>query len=421
LEHYVYRIEYLKPRDERKYYIGKHSGEIEDMGTSYFTSGVIKEDFILNNKDYKVKIIYKGFDAKDAIRFESKIHKRLNVSRNPKFFNLINQSPKGLDTTGLTFAINKKTKIKEMITTDEYKNNKDLYEYNDDGYLNCFDKLEDKYTRVTYDEYNSNKNRYVHPTEGMVNCILLKTNEKVYITSEEYRNNKHLYKHVNKGNVICKNKNTGEIMRVSCDELKDNDNLIHINEGRVVCYDKVLNVKTTISKEIYRCNKDRYNHSMVGKTIVTRISDGKKIAISSEEYRNNKHLYKHMNKGKISARNKHSGESLSLTKKEFENNRHIYEYISKGIVHDRKECPQCQKNVSVSCFARHMKSHDNKMIWLNDNQNQNTILVTETEYYTNLTNTHYKPKGRERNCLKIAYIDGEEIPLSKLIKLRSPK
>ena len=105
--HYVYRLTISLPNDPRKYYVGKHSGELDDFETGKYKTSSLLVKKILNEKvEFKSKIV-KIFDtSKEALEFECKYHKRLDVENHEKFFNIQNQeSPekyKHADTTGLS-------------------------------------------------------------------------------------------------------------------------------------------------------------------------------------------------------------------------------------------------------------------------------------------------------------------------------
>lgn len=90
--HYVYRITNIV---KNKHYYGKRSSNIEpklDLGIKYFSSSRVKdfiEDQKINPNNYKYKIIKVFNNSKHAHKFESKIHIRLKVDRNPNFYNLV--------------------------------------------------------------------------------------------------------------------------------------------------------------------------------------------------------------------------------------------------------------------------------------------------------------------------------------------
>jgi hypothetical protein len=115
--HYVYRITNVV---EKKHYYGKRSSKCDpkqDLGKIYFSSSTDKE-FIVDQKknpqNYRYKIVQKFCDGKSAILRESRLHKMFSVGANQKFYNRVNQTPSGYDSTGT--HINKD----KMIVKDKY-------------------------------------------------------------------------------------------------------------------------------------------------------------------------------------------------------------------------------------------------------------------------------------------------------------
>lgn len=105
--HYVYRITNITLK---KYYYGSRTSRgimpCDDLGVVYFSSSHDKE-FIADQKKnphfYKYKVI-KLFDTKAAaLTYESTLHKKFNVDRNEKFYNLSKQTSSGFffDSTGI--------------------------------------------------------------------------------------------------------------------------------------------------------------------------------------------------------------------------------------------------------------------------------------------------------------------------------
>lgn len=93
--HYVYRISNLI---ENKHYYGLRSSSIHpenDLGKIYYSSSTNKQ-FITDQKNnkanYKYKIIKIFETREEAAHIEIKLHKRLNVAFNERFYNLSNAS-----------------------------------------------------------------------------------------------------------------------------------------------------------------------------------------------------------------------------------------------------------------------------------------------------------------------------------------
>ena len=72
--HYVYRLTISLPNDPRKYYVGKHSGDLDDFETGKYKTSSLLVNKILNEKvEFKSKIV-KIFDtSKEALEFECQV------------------------------------------------------------------------------------------------------------------------------------------------------------------------------------------------------------------------------------------------------------------------------------------------------------------------------------------------------------
>lgn len=102
---YVYRISNTK---SNKHYYGSRTRKrrfsdnlLEDlkMYRSSSTDKEFKLDQIKNPQDYKYKIVKTFAERADTIKYEAKLHKKFNVSMNPKFYNLANQKDMGFELT----------------------------------------------------------------------------------------------------------------------------------------------------------------------------------------------------------------------------------------------------------------------------------------------------------------------------------
>lgn len=115
--HYVYRISNVKLD---KHYYGKRSSKIppkQDLGIKYFSSSSDKEfmlDQITNPQNYKYKIISQYKTSRDALAKEIKLHNKLNVGSNSKFYNKAKQTATGFDTTGSTLTEEHKRKVSPL-------------------------------------------------------------------------------------------------------------------------------------------------------------------------------------------------------------------------------------------------------------------------------------------------------------------
>lgn len=129
--HYVYRITNLTTET---HYYGSRTSKIEpihDLGIHYFSSSSDKEfitDQINNPTNYKY-IIIRLFDTrKEAMLFESHLHKKFNVAHNTKFYNKSNVTSTGFiygflgkkhNPESRKKAIEKKVKTMKTVIDDE--------------------------------------------------------------------------------------------------------------------------------------------------------------------------------------------------------------------------------------------------------------------------------------------------------------
>ena len=121
--HYVYRISNLI---NNKHYYGKRSSKLLpelDLGTKYFSSSKkLKYDIkIIGKENFKFKIIKVFNTSKDALKFESYIHTKLNVKDNINFYNEANQLIDSFDTTGKAYYFNTLENKHEFINTSDKK------------------------------------------------------------------------------------------------------------------------------------------------------------------------------------------------------------------------------------------------------------------------------------------------------------
>jgi len=231
--HYVYRIEKKLPTDDRKYYYGKHSGSIDDIGNTYFTSSKrIKSDFRENPNDFIVKIVRCFESSQDAILFESQIHKRLDVAKHPLFFNEQNQVA-GKQTHDRTGMVTVKDRCDNVlnISVDLYNANKDLYTSLKAGLVSCKSLVTGKLIQVSKAEFDSDDN-LVGVNYNKVDVIIIETGEKINVSKDEFDKNKHLYTTARNGKVACRNLSTGEVKQVSKAEFDSDDNLVGIMHGK---------------------------------------------------------------------------------------------------------------------------------------------------------------------------------------------
>jgi hypothetical protein len=228
VDHFVYRLTAKIPINGKIYYVGKHSGNLNDFETGAYktSSDSVKPIFSLDL--FNVKIVKIFSSAKEAVAFESKYHSKVNAKMHPLFFNNANQS----------------------------------YPYNGNG----FDR------------------------SGITTVIDKETNKNITIPSEIYANNKEKYQSVAAGKVLCKDKFTGEKMTVPKEVFENSPNLVGINYGLVHVRD-LSGKKVTVSKEYYENHKDEFLHPGRDKVCAFDKIKNKFVSIAKDEFESNKERY----------------------------------------------------------------------------------------------------------------------------------
>lgn len=233
MDHFVYRITILNNTDERKYYVGKHSGSISDFeNKKYFTSSKVVSQLLKNPETrYKVKIVKTFQTAKDALCFEGKYHSRVDVKTNLKFFNLQNQvtvfRSAGGDRTNLTTVLNKENGARLSVSTEEYKKNREKYTSIQANKVTCIDVKTGKKLQVTREEFISNSD-LVGVAKGLINVIDTRTGERTRKTRKEIEGNDFYEMISPKGKVVVYNTETGENLLITKEEFNKNR---HIYKG----------------------------------------------------------------------------------------------------------------------------------------------------------------------------------------------
>ena len=200
--HFVYRLTYKYPFDERKYYVGKHSGKLDDFETGKYKTSCKKLRNIFNINDFDVKIVKIFDDALKALHYEAKYHQRLNVQDHPLFFNEQNQIKCGnYDRTDRVTVIFKDTGEKMTISSKKYKEHPDLYESLYSNKVLCKDKEGNTFF-INKEEFDKNEN-FVGVNKDVVHVIDKKSNKRITITTEEFRKNREKYKHWFDNCVTC--------------------------------------------------------------------------------------------------------------------------------------------------------------------------------------------------------------------------
>jgi hypothetical protein len=108
-----------------KLYIGSRKSYIkpeDDIGKHYFSSSKDKEFIRLQKlypKRFRYVVIKEFSDRKEAIKYESKLHKKFDVANNPMFYNMANQTE-----TGFIASKSKYKKIKESLKKIKHQQGK---------------------------------------------------------------------------------------------------------------------------------------------------------------------------------------------------------------------------------------------------------------------------------------------------------
>lgn len=104
--YYTYRITCTHPNSKEKYYYGFRKSIKHPLQDNYWSSSkYVKEAISKYGLDYFKKKVIKIFNvAEDAIGHESFLHKRLNVDKNPLFFNKCKSTIWGFRATGLILS-----------------------------------------------------------------------------------------------------------------------------------------------------------------------------------------------------------------------------------------------------------------------------------------------------------------------------
>ena len=118
------------------------------------------------------------------------------------------------------------------------------------------------------------------------------------------------------------------------------------------------------------------------------------------------------------ARNIDTNNVIKVKREEFINNDKL-KGVKYGVPLKYTSCKICGEQIDASNLKKHEESHSNKYIFVTDNENTNTIKVTELEFFTNLKETHYKIKGEGH--YKIAYKNGIKTTIKKIFRNTKPQ
>jgi len=170
---------------------------------------------------------------------------------------------------GLTTIINYDGNT-EVITSEEYQNDKTNYKHMNIGFISVIDenfKNIKKFKRITIEEYYKNKDKYNHASSNMMPVLDLTDMEGKRISTEEYYKNKDRYKATNKGLVAVIEKSTNISKLVSKNEFDVNKELYKTaSTGMVVVRNILTNKVERITQQMF---KDDDNYESPSKNMVS--------------------------------------------------------------------------------------------------------------------------------------------------------
>lgn len=283
--HFVYRITQKNPKDLRKYYVGKRSGFLDDFETGKYktSSKAIKEDF--NMDDFWVKIVKEFSTQKEALNFEIKYHKRLNVQDHPLFFNQQNQTSTTFDSTNRVTVIVKETNERMTISTKEFNKNKHLYESVVSGLVQCKDIRTNETLTVTQEEFDNNE--FLKGVNyGLQHVRLKETNELVTVPKGEYAKNPDKYISSQCNIVSQIDTETWEFVSIPKEEF-DGNKYVGVNTGRKWETKECLLCK----REVDITNFDRHVESHSRLTLMVKKTEkSKSFKCTEKEFYENNYL-----------------------------------------------------------------------------------------------------------------------------------
>lgn len=242
--HYVYRLTYKKS-SVMKYYIGKHSGELDDIGKTYFTSSSSFRNFFKKNvNDFDIKIVRVFDKCEDALLFERKYLIRVNAAASELFFNKCNSGSTGkYDNTGLVHTTLKENNLNVTVNKDYYRSHKDEFVHN--RYKTIYKDALGNHYFCTKDDAKANN--YMGINKGLVHTTF-KDNTKVTVSKDYYHSHKDEFlPHIQTNRVSAYDKISKKYVNVSKDEFDKNPNLIGANSLHPEIYEQCPYCKNDIT------------------------------------------------------------------------------------------------------------------------------------------------------------------------------
>ena len=250
--HFVYRLSFPQPDGSNKYYVGKHSGRLNDFETGrYKTSSKIVSKLINEGKPFTCKIVRTFDTSQEALNFEVKYHSKIDAKNHPLFLNLSNQ------TSSKFNFINDKIYVRDKLSgellsfsPEEYsKIDKEKFVHHAKGFVSVINEKGER-LKIKSAEYQRNKEKYTTGTSNKVN-VVDELGNTFKVSKEEYWNNKEKYTFVHKNKLTCRNKNTGVYKTFYKNEIDETEWEFMFSGKRVV--------KDKNTGKIYQINANDFN------------------------------------------------------------------------------------------------------------------------------------------------------------------
>ena len=287
--HYVYRLTISLPNDSRKYYVGKHSGYLDDFETGkYKTSSKIVSKLLKEGKEFKYKIVKLFNTAQEALNFETKYLSRVDAKNNILFFNLINHPPKKceLTTLGKVPCLNKITGKNCSVSKDEFYNHPDIYETFQKNKVTAWNKETNIYENVDVNVYVKNKNIFSLSSSDMVFCYNEESNRfDLKVPVIEYQKNKDKYITFHKNKITVFNRETNKYEKIPIDSYaKNKDKYCSALSGKIIVRNKENSKIEKIQIDLFYNNREKYEAISKNTVSCLDISDGVFKRVPSDEY-----------------------------------------------------------------------------------------------------------------------------------------
>ena len=192
--HYTYWLIHKISETEKMYYYGvrterKIGVDICSLESYHSSSNVVNAIYAQFPNNFEKRIDKIFSNRKEAAEREIRVHKRLNVAENKKFYNLKN-SCENFDGGVINIG-----KVVALVGEKKVTLKKDVFDLLKSfgiacgiakNTVTCIDE-NGKFIRISEKEFGENKN-LGGVTKGKILCVNLSTDERKYFTKEEYKN-----------------------------------------------------------------------------------------------------------------------------------------------------------------------------------------------------------------------------------------